>query len=85
METITKAAIKYPDGSILTSDRHWKIIYRQSEKGISSQRDFQGFVTSSGRFVDRTEAAEIALAADQLHSPATYLFSEHILVNEEEV
>lgn len=42
----------------------------------------QGFVTSQNRFVDRKEAYEIALAADQLIGPPLgeqgFLYSEDI-------
>jgi hypothetical protein len=35
---------------------------------ISKPGDIEGFVTNEGRFVDRDEAKEIAIAAGQIHS-----------------
>lgn len=38
----------------------------------------QGFLTSRGRFVDRKEAAQIAVAAGQVDAGITTLMSEHL-------
>jgi hypothetical protein len=38
----------------------------------------QGFVTSTGRFVDRETAAQIALDAGQINEAKDYLFSEDV-------
>lgn len=39
----------------------------------------QGFITSSGRYVDRVEAAQIAYAAGQIPEPKRELYSEDCL------
>ena len=38
----------------------------------------QGFLTSKGMFVDRTEAGKIAFEARQISAPSNYLFSEDL-------
>jgi hypothetical protein len=38
----------------------------------------QGFLTSKNRFVDRKEAANIAIAANQCEKTVTMLFSEDL-------
>lgn len=57
----------------------FKVMPRQ--QALSSHIDDQGFVTSTGRFVDRKEAAEIARAANQLirePTPSYMLTSEDV-------
>ena len=49
---------------IYCGHRHNNILW-QSEK-VSRSPYHQGFLTNKGRFVDRKEAAEIALAAKQI-------------------
>ncbi len=91
-DPIVAAAIEYrrkgEDGPhILTGRRHADIInefYRmrlsRAERDMSAER--QGFVTRSGRFVDREEAMAIARACEQLKFPVpearTELFSEDL-------
>ncbi len=52
---------------------HWK----DGKPGRIPEHD-QGFVTSSGRFVERDEAARIAYAAGQIDAPKAGLFSEDV-------
>lgn len=49
--------------------------YRK-ELGIYEKE--QGFLTNRNRFVDREEAAKIALQANQIAEPLTMLFSEDL-------
>lgn len=81
-ETITGPAIKFGD-DIWWEDapkRHHDLIRKHAEEtGRPGSGDVQGFVTSTGRFVDRHEALEIARAAGQLIKPKAEggaLFSE---------
>jgi hypothetical protein len=59
--------------------RHNNILW-QSEK-VSRNPYHQGFLTSKGRFVDRVEAAKIALEAEQIKELSYHnnqLFSEDL-------
>ena len=51
-------------------------------RGIISKRntkdEVQGFLTNENRFVDRYEAAKIALASGQIKEPIEKLFSEDV-------
>lgn len=103
METIVAAAIKVvpsvlrgaptpSDGIILSAPpphRHHHLIpagyVTKGNKPVGPEE--QGFLTSEGRFVDRLEAMQIAIAIDQLHpllkgslQRAGYkeLYSEHL-------
>ena len=78
MEKIKSAAIQYRDHTgnlhIITGPNHAYCINMFSSLEIL-QRDrldeVQGFVTTLNRFVDRTEAFQIAKSANQLHNPNT--------------
>lgn len=70
METIEAAAIRY-DGVTWTVPRpgrhHDVIAFALRERPwLESIGGEQGFVTSTGRFVDRKEARQIAEAANQI-------------------
>jgi len=74
-ERIDRAAIKHADGTVFTvprPGRHHTVIAHMREQGKPfrdpkfQQRHVQGFVTDTGRFVDRKEACAIARAAGQL-------------------
>ena len=55
--------------------------YGWQEKGLTRCKTFQGFLTNTGRFVDRKEAYRIALAAGQITGKNGYcgeLFSEDL-------
>lgn len=83
METIKFAAI-FVDGLVFIGKRHHNILLTLHECGYengAAKLEDQGFVTNTGRFVNRTEAAQIALAAgqvDQLHYQSGQLFSEDL-------
>lgn len=78
---ITAAAI-VQDGQMFTGRRHHEIISMiVRHMGIRPVTGKQGFVTNEGRFVDRKEAARIALEAGQvkeLKSGSGELFSEDL-------
>ena len=79
---IKAAAIRYPDGKVLTSHRHAHIIKKYAGSGAtakSSRTGVQGFITTSGYFVNRKDAALIAIESGQV--PEDYgdtLFSEDV-------
>ena len=64
-EKIKAAAIKRSDGVISTHISHCAII-SHSPEGTCKEGSSQGFITTTGRFVDRKEAAEIALSSGQI-------------------
>lgn len=56
--------------------RHPDIIYKYGD--IIDQSDLGGFCTSKGRYVDRKEAAKIALECGQISEDKRLLYSEDI-------
>ena len=78
-EFVIESAILYKDKTY-TGRRHCDIIALIiQETGVYSVRgEEQGFVTSSGRFVSRNEAAEIAFRNGQIKSSKGRLFSEDL-------
>ncbi len=89
MERIVSSAIRYrdirePDWKIVTGRRHADCVAEFAEMGLrKAHRDpgeIQGFMTDTGRFVDRKEAMVIARAAGQLLAPVEkdYLLSEDV-------
>lgn len=85
-ETIDRAAICYNGViySVPRPGRHHTVIQRMVHDGLPTEAmrlPNQGFVTSSGRFVDRYEAARIARAAGQIvrePTPPDMLTSEDV-------
>ena len=84
METIKHSAIKAGE-IIFVGHRHHNIFCTLYECGYEpeqSQKMPQGFVTSTGRFVDRKEGAQIALAQNQIINRDRFnpneLFSEDL-------
>ena len=77
-----RAAAIFLDGKIYTGFRHHKIIHQiYEDSGIRPVTGKQGFVTDTGLFVDRAEAARIAIAAGQITETKyhfTDLFSEEM-------
>jgi len=56
--------------------RHPDILYKYGD--VIDKNDLGGFLTSKGRYVDRQEAAKIAVAAGQVQRSCNYLYSEDI-------
>lgn len=79
-EEIRHAAVKTKCGMILLGKSHGDCFMQGDKTGMkmSSAYDDQGFMTSEGRFVERPEAAQIALAAGQISAATTILFSEDL-------
>ena len=86
VETIAAAAIQY-EGVVYQAPppaRHHTVIKLMMDLGLPNESctlHNQGFVTSSGRFVDRYEGATIARAAGQLvrdPTPPDMLTSEDV-------
>lgn len=83
-EEIACVAIKYPDIGVLALPapaRHHHVMWaRLFVDGRKSGGDAtQGFLTTHGRFVDRTEGLRIATERDQIvkkHGNETELYSE---------
>lgn len=84
-ETIERAAVIL-DGEIWQLPRparHHHILWAIDQvtgRGIEGIPDNQGFVTSTGRYVGREEAACIAVMADQIQEPryGRELYSEDL-------
>lgn len=81
-DPIIAAAIKL-DGKIFSvpkPGRHHDIIHKMVQDGVKPHAGIQGFVTQSGKFVDRQTGAKIAISNGQvskLLSPPE-LFSEDL-------
>lgn len=70
-EIIESAAIKFEDGRVFTGQIHAEALIAAGEEFGVHNLDrisgyIDGFVTSTGRFVDREEAGVIAKATQQL-------------------
>jgi len=87
-ERIINAAIRY-SGIVFVADtpngRHSTVISAMHMANINTIEmagpDNQGFITNTGRFVDRVEALEIAVTADQIiegRRLSRELFSEDV-------
>lgn len=59
------AAIQLPDGHIICGHRHWNCFRSAGYAGYTGliRQDMQGFLTSTGRYVDRIEGMQLQLAA----------------------
>lgn len=81
-ERIVAAAIQCRcDGKVYTASRHHQVIEKLHYLSYQKPYGQQGFVTDRGRFVDRVEAAEIAVKAGQIEKLkyGNRLFSEWVL------
>ena len=77
------AAIKFPNGNIYIGHYHGECFRRamEADEPKTPERKLQGFMTKSGRFVGRVEAAEIAINCKQIKKlkySSTELFSEDL-------
>lgn len=79
-EEIKHAAVKTECGLIMLAKSHAECIWKARNCGLepSHKASDQGFFTSKGRFVERLEAANIAVAANQVAECIKYLFSEDL-------
>lgn len=82
-ERIVEAAIRQ-DGEVYRGRSHSDVMKAMIKiAGIIKCNGEQGFFTSAGRFVDRAEAAAIAIRAGQVDSDKVqrrgYLFSEDLI------
>jgi len=85
MPKIVSAAVQYQGVtfSLPRPARHHDIVHAMHAMGLPKEsRREQGFLTSEGRFVDRSEARKIALAEgqvtqDKLHHKV-HLFTEDL-------
>lgn len=69
-------------GKVFCGHRHCSIFqlmpYVRKERREMGIKETQGFLTNDNRFVDREEAAAIALASGQIAEPVPELISEHL-------
>jgi hypothetical protein len=81
-DSIIAAAIKLGDKvySVPRPGRHHNVIQQMRQQGVGRgdiAQGIQGFLTQSGQFLDRIEAAKLALSNGQV-SHSTELFSEDL-------
>jgi hypothetical protein len=79
-EYIAETAIYTKDGQIFTGkSSHNNIEGEIFDRDVALLRNIRyGFVTNTGRFVDRREAAQIAIANGQIEKPVRELTSEKL-------
>lgn len=79
-EVIKHAAVKSNCGMVLIGKCHAHCFQQGANTGLdmSPKADDQGFFTSFGRYVDRKEAATIAVKAGQVRPLIGVLFSEDL-------
>ena len=80
-EVIKHAAVRSKDGMIFLGKCHADCFHQGHACGVKMSQDplDQGFFTNLGRYVTRTEAAQIAIAAKQVSEKKTgVLFSEEL-------
>lgn len=65
-EAIKAAAVRSHDGRIFTAKAHWGACVQANQAGAQYTDEDLGFVTTTGRFVDRSEAELIGLRNGQL-------------------
>lgn len=82
---IVCAAIRYPNGTVITGARHFDSVMHAQLKfipeSIKNNVPEQGFIDQRGVYLDRFEALTIAEAANQLirkTTPVDRLFSEDL-------
>lgn len=79
MNKIICAAIRFKDGRVFNGKRHNLCFLNAKAAGIVPPYECeQGFLDYNYNFVDRKEAAKIAIEAHQCSSEVKVLFSEHI-------
>lgn len=80
IETIKHAAVKSEDGWIFIGKCHADCLHKMHHINVPYGKgaENQGFITSKGRFVSRSEAAKLALDSDQIDKHTPLLFSENL-------
>jgi hypothetical protein len=79
---IIASAVRMKDGKVFTGKRHNHAIEAAYNAGYRDQLDLeQGFVTSTGEYVDREEAAKIAFQSKQIKKQVKILYSEDLWSN----
>jgi hypothetical protein len=77
MKVIQQAAI-WNNGIIYKGKRHKDIVMSQPKHLNIRKGGIEGFLTTSGIFLDRKEAADLAYQMGQISEPVDELKSEHI-------
>lgn len=79
-EEIKHAAVKTECGLIMLGKSHADCIHKAHHTGLKASQGAraQGFMTSKGRYVEREEAAKIAVKAKQVNPNIDFLFSEDL-------
>jgi len=77
MKAIEQAAI-WNNGIIYKGKRHKDIVMNAPKHLNIRKGGIEGFVTTSGIFLDRKEAAEVAYQCGQIPEPVEELKSEHL-------
>jgi hypothetical protein len=80
-EKIVGAAVRTPEGKIFSGTVHSSAAANANDAGFKlgpNPNDVDGFLTSTGRYVSREEAAKIADAAEQMRSPQESLESGNL-------
>lgn len=77
MKIIQQAAI-WNNGIVYKGHRHKDIVMSQPKHLNIRKGGIEGFVTSTGIFLDRKEAARVAYECGQISEPVEKLKSEHI-------
>jgi len=79
-ETIEAVAIEFEFfvWTLPRPARHHDVIAERKRRNGLTGSGRQGFVTNTGRFVDRGAAAHIAYCAGQIKEPKAQLFSEDV-------
>ncbi len=80
MEVIKHAAFKAENGMIIIGKSHAECFLIAKNIGLEMSKNplDQGFFTSKGRYVTRSDAAFVAIEAGQVRSGIEILFSEDL-------
>lgn len=80
IEFIKHAAVKSADGWIFIGKCHADCLHKMHHISVMYGKgaDCQGFITDHGRFVQRGEAARIAIESGQITKETNLLFSEDL-------
>ncbi|MFM2374489.1 MAG: hypothetical protein RLZZ234_484 [Candidatus Parcubacteria bacterium] len=77
-ELIANAAVRV-EGEVYQAARHFLAMQVALHSGVPPPvRGEEGFTTTTGRFVDRKEAARIAFSGQQIAMPKDELYSEDL-------